>query len=75
MVIILSNKDLVKYVEIGAPDYFNKNMTTYIDYKINLLDNDDDFYANGIATDDHRCMWYRLPVLISQRAAACYCKT
>ena len=21
------------------------------------------------------CSWYRLPVLISQRAAACYCKT
>ncbi|WP_187440193.1 porin, partial [Escherichia coli] len=29
------------------------NMSTYVDYKINLLDNDDDFYkANGIATDD-----------------------
>ncbi|QUS46995.1 hypothetical protein F1331_24110 [Salmonella enterica subsp. enterica serovar Dessau] len=26
---------------------------TYVDYKINLLDEDDDFYANsGIATDD-----------------------
>ncbi len=33
--------------------YFNKNMSTYVDYKINLLDKDDDFYAsNGIATDD-----------------------
>ena len=48
-----TNKDLVKYVEVGATYYFNKNMSTYVDYKINLLYNDDDFYeANGIATDD-----------------------
>ncbi|HDD9051378.1 TPA: porin OmpC [Escherichia coli] len=48
-----TNKDLVKYVDIGATYYFNKNMSTYVDYKINLLDNDDDFYeANGIAIDD-----------------------
>ncbi|KNG36900.1 porin [Escherichia coli] len=48
-----TNKALVKYVEVGATYYFNKNMSTYVDYKINLLDNDDDFYeANGIATDD-----------------------
>ncbi len=48
-----TNKDLVKYVEVGATYYFNKNMSTYVDYKINLQDNDDDFYeANGIATDD-----------------------
>ena len=33
--------------------YFNKNMSTYVDYKINLLDEDDSFYAaNGISTDD-----------------------
>ncbi|MDN8599103.1 porin OmpC [Citrobacter sp. S2-9] len=48
-----TDKDLVKYVDIGATYYFNKNMSTYVDYKINLLDNDDQFYAdNGIATDD-----------------------
>ncbi|PZT64312.1 porin [Escherichia coli] len=48
-----TNKDLVKYVDIGMTYYFNKNMSTYVDYKINLLDNDDDFYKeNGIATDD-----------------------
>ncbi|STP20136.1 outer membrane protein N [Escherichia coli] len=30
---------------------FNKNMSTYVDYKINLLDEDDSFYAaNGIST-------------------------
>ncbi|EFQ4791488.1 porin OmpS1 [Salmonella enterica] len=48
-----TNKDLVKYVDVGMTYYFNKNMSTYVDYKINLLDKDDDFYAsNGIATDD-----------------------
>lgn len=48
-----TDKDLVKYVEVGATYYFNKNMSTYVDYKINLLDEDDQFYAdNGIATDD-----------------------
>ena len=47
------DKDLVKYVDVGATYYFNKNMSTYVDYKINLLDNDDQFYKdNGINTDD-----------------------
>lgn len=47
------DKDLVKYVDVGMTYYFNKNMSTYVDYKINLLDEDDYFYrANGIATDD-----------------------
>ncbi|EBB9332613.1 porin OmpS1 [Salmonella enterica] len=48
-----TDKDLVKYIDVGMTYYFNKNMSTYVDYKINLLDKDDDFYAsNGIATDD-----------------------
>ncbi|MBW6055160.1 porin [Escherichia coli] len=69
-------RDLVNYVEIGATYYFNKNFSTYVDYKINLLDKDDDFYDNnGIATDDVVGVGLSLPVLISQRAAACYCKT
>ncbi|QRG81072.1 porin OmpC [Citrobacter sp. R56] len=47
------DQDLVNYAEIGLSYYFNKNMSTFIDYKINLLDEDDSFYAdNGIATDD-----------------------
>ena len=47
------DKDLVKYVDVGATYYFNKNMSTYVDYKINLLDEDDSFYeSNGIGTDD-----------------------
>ncbi|EDJ3688926.1 hypothetical protein CHM17_04205 [Salmonella enterica subsp. enterica serovar Typhimurium] len=33
--------------------YFNKNFSTYVDYKINLLDDDDQFYKDaGISTDD-----------------------
>lgn len=49
-----NNKDLVKYVDIGATYYFNKNMSTYVDYKINLLNkNDTDLYkAVGINTDN-----------------------
>jgi outer membrane pore protein C len=32
------DQDLLKYVDVGATYYFNKNMSTYVDYKINLLD-------------------------------------
>lgn len=47
------DKDLVKYADVGTTYYFNKNMSTYVDYKINLLDEDDSFYKNnGIGTDD-----------------------
>ncbi|WP_202613326.1 porin, partial [Escherichia coli] len=47
------DQDLVEYIDVGATYYFNKNMSTYVDYKINLLDEDDRFYKNsGIATDD-----------------------
>jgi outer membrane protein N len=47
------DQDLLKYVDVGATYYFNKNMSTYVDYKINLLDEDDQFYKdNGIGTDD-----------------------
>ncbi|WP_448176016.1 porin [Morganella morganii] len=34
------SSDLVKYVDLGAYYYFNKNMSAVIDYKINLLDSD-----------------------------------
>ncbi|MEH4266058.1 porin OmpC [Klebsiella aerogenes] len=48
-----SDKDLVKYVDVGAVYYFNRNMSTYVDYKINLLDGSDRFYRqNGIGTDN-----------------------
>ncbi|MCE9941977.1 porin, partial [Serratia liquefaciens] len=32
--------------------YFNKNMSTYVDYKINLLDDNEFTKATGTATDD-----------------------
>ena len=32
------DEDILKYVDVGATYYFNKNMSTYVDYKINLLD-------------------------------------
>jgi predicted porin len=32
------NEDLVKYVEVGASYDFSKNITAIVDYKINLLD-------------------------------------
>ncbi|MCE0344263.1 porin, partial [Klebsiella pneumoniae] len=31
------DQDILKYVDVGATYYFNKNMSTYVDYKINLL--------------------------------------
>jgi Outer membrane protein (porin) len=47
------DQDLVNYIDVGATYYLNKNFSTYVDYKINMLDNDDDFYQNnGISTDD-----------------------
>lgn len=35
------DQDILKYVDVGATYYFNKNMSTYVDYKINLLDEND----------------------------------
>jgi len=46
------DQDLLKYVDVGATYYFNKNMSTYVDYKINLLDDNTFTRAAGIATDD-----------------------
>jgi len=46
------NADLVKYIDLGAYYYFNKNMSTYVDYKINLLNDNDYTRAQGVATDD-----------------------
>ncbi|MBN1085259.1 porin OmpC [Erwinia aphidicola] len=44
--------DLVKYIEVGTYYYFNKNMSTYVDYKINLLDDNEYTRAAGKSTDD-----------------------
>ena len=46
------DNDLVKYIDVGTTYYFNKNMSTYVDYKINLLDDNDFTRANKIATDN-----------------------
>ncbi|MCJ7060182.1 porin [Klebsiella pneumoniae] len=46
------DQDLLKYVDVGATYYFNKNMSTYVDYKINLLDENDFTRRAGISTDD-----------------------
>ncbi|MGQ8773632.1 porin OmpC [Serratia sp. NA_112.1] len=44
--------DLVKYIDVATYYYFNKNMSTYVDYKINLLDENDYTRANGVSTDN-----------------------
>ncbi|MGV4231776.1 porin OmpD [Citrobacter portucalensis] len=48
------DQDLVEYVDLGATYYFNKNMSTFVDYKINLLD-DNEFTSKAganISTDN-----------------------
>ncbi|MCT8343414.1 porin OmpC [Photorhabdus kleinii] len=47
-----SSNDLVKYISVGTFYYFNKNLTTYVDYKINLLDNNEFTKATGTSTDN-----------------------
>ncbi|WP_325982999.1 porin [Serratia fonticola] len=42
----IGDVDLVKYIEIGATYYFNKNMYTYVDYKINQLNDDNKLKLN-----------------------------
>ncbi|WLI77811.1 porin OmpC [Kosakonia sp. H02] len=46
------DQDILKYVDVGATYYFNKNMSTYVDYKINLLDDNTFTRQAGISTDD-----------------------
>ncbi|MEG3133663.1 porin [Rouxiella sp. T17] len=43
---------LVKYVEVGTSYFFNKNMYTYIDYKINLLKKDNYTRLANVNTDN-----------------------
>ncbi|EIC85754.1 porin [Serratia sp. M24T3] len=45
-------QDLVKYIEVGTSYFFNKNMYTYVDYKINLLKKDTYTSATGVNTDN-----------------------
>ncbi|WP_318362838.1 porin OmpC [Enterobacter sp.] len=46
------DQDLLKYVDVGTTYYFNKNLSTYVDYKINLLDDNTFTRQAGISTDD-----------------------
>ena len=48
----IGDVDLVNYFEVGGTYYFNKNMSTYVDYKINLLDDNRFTRDAGINTDD-----------------------
>lgn len=45
----VGNTDLVKYIDAGATYYFNKNMSAFVDYKINRLSKDNPLTLN---TDD-----------------------
>lgn len=45
----IGDVDLVNYVEVGATYYFNKNMSTYVDYIINQIDSDNKL---GVGSDD-----------------------
>ena len=45
-------EDAVKYLDLGSYYYFNKNMSAYVDYKINLLDDNKFTKDAGISTDN-----------------------
>jgi len=45
----IGDTDLVKYFDIGSYYYLNKNMSTYVDYKINRLNSDNKL---GLKTDN-----------------------
>lgn len=45
----IGDADIVKYIDVGATYYFNKNMSTYVDYQINQLDDNNRL---GLNTDD-----------------------
>ncbi len=45
----IGDEDFINYIEVGATYYFNKNMSTYVDYQINQLKDDNKL---GINNDD-----------------------
>jgi len=47
-----SDQNLVKYISVGSTYEFNKNMSTYVDYKINLLKDNEFTKATGTSTDN-----------------------
>ncbi len=46
------NQKLLNFIDLGTSYYFNKNMSAYVDYKINLLDDNDFTKAANVSTDD-----------------------
>ncbi len=42
----VGNADLVKYVDVAATYYFNKNMSAFVDYKINLVNDNNPLALN-----------------------------
>ncbi|EAW1721432.1 porin OmpD [Salmonella enterica subsp. indica] len=49
---VFGDQDLVEYIDVGATYYFNKNMSTFVDYKINLLDDNNFTRIAGVSTDN-----------------------
>ncbi|WP_433689852.1 porin OmpF [Kosakonia cowanii] len=45
----VGSEDYINYIEVGATYYFNKNMSTYVDYAINQIDKDNKL---GVGSDD-----------------------
>ncbi|WP_105625358.1 porin OmpC [Cronobacter malonaticus] len=43
----IGDVDLVKYYDVAATYYFNKNMSAFVDYKINQLDDDNKLKINN----------------------------
>ncbi|MGR4048837.1 porin OmpF [Kosakonia cowanii] len=45
----IGSEEFINYIEVGATYYFNKNMSTYVDYIINQIDKDNKL---GVGSDD-----------------------
>ena len=43
----IGNTPLVKYIDVGATYYFNKNMSAFLDYKINQISKDNRLALNS----------------------------
>ncbi|WP_428945250.1 porin [Pantoea sp. FN060301] len=43
----VGDADIVKFADVGATYYFNKNMSAFVDYKINLLNDDNKLALNN----------------------------
>ncbi|VDZ79726.1 outer membrane protein 1a (IA;b;f), porin [Salmonella bongori] len=57
--------DLAKYIQAGATYYFNKNMNVWVDYRFNLLD-ENDYSSSYVGTGRSGGCGYYLPVLTSR---------